>query len=251
MNAFIISIITVFIYFTIIFIIAQINDNYSLVDIGWGLGFVVLAWANYIYKGNYDNFAIPLIISIWGIRLFYHIAKRNLGKGEDFRYVEMRKKWKGNIALNAFFRVFMLQGLLLYLISLPVITSKAILSNQLYLYIGVFIFIIGFSFEVIGDKQLKDFLAKEDRKETVLKTGLWKYTRHPNYFGEATLWWGIFLVAIAHGAPLWSIIGPITITILVRYVSGVPLLEKHFADNPEFQEYAKKTSIFIPCFPKN
>jgi steroid 5-alpha reductase family enzyme len=250
MNAFVVSLITVFTYFTIVFIIAQINDNYSLVDIAWGLGFVVLAWVNFVYKGNYEYFITPTLISIWGLRLFYHIAKRNIGKGEDFRYVQMRKKWKGNVAINAYFRVFMLQGLLLYLISLPIITSKFILSNQVMMYIGIIIFIIGFLFEAIGDKQLKNFLNKKDREETVLKTGLWKYTRHPNYFGEATLWWGIFLISLAHGASILSIIGPITITILVRYVSGVPLLEKQFADNPEFQEYAKKTSIFIPWIPK-
>lgn len=251
LSAFTISAITVFIYFTLIFVIAQIFDNYSLVDIAWGPGFVLLSWVNYIYRGNNNQLIIPFLISIWGLRLFYHIAKRNIGKGEDPRYKEMREKWKGNIALNAFFRVFMLQGALLYTISLPVITSKFELNNPTLMYIGVAIFAFGLLFEAIADKQLKNFLGREDKEENVLKSGLWEYTRHPNYFGEATLWWGIFLIATSQGAPIWSIVGPITITYLVRYVSGVPILEKQFADDPEFKEYAKKTSIFIPWFPKN
>ncbi len=251
MNMYFIATITVFIYFSIVFIIAHSKDNYSLVDIAWGLGFVVLSWTIYIAQGNISAYYIPLLISIWGIRLFYHIFKRNYGKGEDFRYQDMRKKWQGSIALNAFFKVFMLQGLLLYIISLPVISKGDALEIPSMSYIGVIVFFIGFLIESVADKQLKVFLQTRSGDERILKSGLWKYSRHPNYFGEALLWWGIFLVAVSYGAPLWSIIGPICITYLVRYVSGVPLLEKRFSDDKEFQEYAKKTSIFIPMPPKN
>jgi steroid 5-alpha reductase family enzyme len=239
----------VFVYFSIIFFIANAKDNYSLVDIAWGPGFVLLAWVMFIYQGR-NVFYIPILITIWGFRLFYHIFKRNFGKGEDFRYQDMRKKWKGNVALNAFFKVFMLQGVFLYVISSPVITKGVSLESNILLYIGIIIFFTGFFIESIADRQLKNFLADKNRKERIMKRGLWKYSRHPNYFGEALLWWGIYIIALAYNAPLWSVIGPLTITYLVRYVSGVPLLEKRFSGDEEFEEYAKKTSIFIPLPPK-
>lgn len=250
MNSYIIALVILFIYFTIFFLIAQRLENNSIVDIGWGTGFVFVAWATFINHISFQSLIIPVLVSIWGLRLTAHIYKRNHGKPEDFRYVAMRKSWGNRAKINAFFKVFMLQGILLYIVSLAIIGAGAHLRYPIWLVIGLLLWAIGFYFEAVGDHQLKVFLKNPANKGHVIQTGLWRLTRHPNYFGEAVLWWGIFLIAVSYGAPLYSILAPITIHLLVRFVSGVPLLEKRYADNSEYQIYAQKTPIFTPFLKK-
>jgi steroid 5-alpha reductase family enzyme len=248
------SVVLVFIYMTIFFIAAQMKKDNSIVDMGWGFGFVVIAVYTLIASSNYSvsSIIVTLLVCIWGIRLTYHIFKRNAGKPEDYRYAKWRKEWGKWLVPRAFLQIFMLQGALMLVIAYPVIMNNA--SNKVGFgaleTVGLAIWIVGFIFESLGDKQLKDFIAKRKNKALVMKEGLWKYTRHPNYFGEVTMWWGIFLISLSSPSGIYGIISPITITFLILYVSGVPLLEKRYKDNEDFQAYAKITSKFIPWFPK-
>lgn len=244
----------IFIYFFIFFVIGTIIKNNSIVDMGWGLGFVIIAW--YLMIENW-NFLIPrvimtVLVTIWGLRLFIHIIQRNLGKEEDFRYKKWREDWGKWLIPRAFLQVYMLQGLFMGIISLPVILIRNESGpwNLLILVIGLGIWILGFIFESVGDKQLKNFIGDPSNRGKIMDRGLWKYTRHPNYFGEATMWWGIFLIGMSAGISILSIISPLTITTLLLFVSGVPMLEKSMKDKPGYQEYAERTSIFIPLPPK-
>jgi len=239
----------IFTYFFMLFILGQILKNNSIVDIAWGFGFVVIAWYSYLRGNRSPNASITLVlVTIWGLRLFYHIAKRNIGKPEDFRYVNFRKKWGDHFPrLKAFLHVYMLQMVMMLMVSTSFLSNHVnndtSLSSLSFIGLGVWLF--GFYFEAVGDYQLKKFINDKSNKGKLMVTGLYKYTRHPNYFGEAVMWWGIFLIGLTNPT-WWSIIGPITITVLVRFVSGVPMLEKKYADREDFKAYAKVTNIFIP-----
>lgn len=242
-------------YFITLFFIAQKLKNNSIVDIAWGAGFVIISLFSLIIGNAKTERAIvvTILVTLWGLRLFYHLAKRNCGKPEDYRYVNMRKRWGTKFArLKAFLNVFVLQGVLQYIIALPIILVNSTKSSELNIldYLGILIWIIGFFFEVVGDKQLKIFKSNPINKGKIMKTGLWKYTRHPNYFGEATMWWGIFIIALSVNGGFAAIISPILITLLLLFVSGVPLLEKKYKNNQEFTEYARKTNKFFPWIPK-
>ena len=244
----------VFIYMTIIFIIAQIIKNNSIVDMGWGIGFVVIAIYTLLAGGNYNPPALVVttLVFVWGVRLFYHILKRNFGKPEDFRYAAWRKEWGKYLVPRAFLQVFMLQGAIMLVVAYPIVMNNATQKGSIGLLeiIGLVIWIVGFIFEALGDKQLKDFISDTKNKGHIMKAGLWKYTRHPNYFGEATMWWGIFIISFSSQSGVVGIVSPIIITLMLLYVSGVPMLEKHYKDNKEFQAYAKVTSKFAPWLPK-
>lgn len=248
------SAVLIFIYFMIFFIVAQIIKNNSIVDMGWGAGFIVVAMGTLVYQGAYleRNLLITLLILIWGGRLAYHIVRRNWGKPEDFRYAKWRQDWGRWLVPRAFLQVFMLQGLLMLVIGYPIILINAYPQPGLGLldYLGLIVWLIGFYFESVGDRQLADFKKDPANKGHVIKSGLWRYTRHPNYFGEATMWWGIFLIALSVPSGWTAVISPLTITLLLLYVSGVPLLERKYKDNKEFQEYARVTNKFFPWFPK-
>jgi len=248
------AIILVFVYFLLFFLVAQSIKNNGIVDIGWGIGFVLIAWFMAITKGgsNAATLLITFCVTLWGTRLFYHIIKRNLGKPEDFRYANWRKEWGKWVVIRSFFQVFMLQGVFMLIIGLPIIWIYEATApvNFLILGLGAFIWAIGFYFEALGDYQLKMFLANPKNKGKLMDQGLWALTRHPNYFGEATMWWGIFVMALSVETSWLTIISPIAITYLLVFVSGVPLLEASLKKRPEFAAYAAKTSIFIPWFTK-
>ncbi len=248
--------VTVFVFMSLGYIISLLAKDASLVDIFWGLGFVLIAA---ILMYTTDNVSVvqiftSLLVYIWGFRLTYHIARRKLGKPEDFRYVAMRKKWGKSFVWRSFFTIFMLQGLLMLIISTSILVSANAGDdgNTLYWWqvLGVAIWGVGYIFEVVGDMQLSQFLKKRKSKDEIITTGLWRYTRHPNYFGEAVQWWGIWLLVIGLPYGLWAIVSPLLLTYLLVYVSGVPMLEKKYAKNKQFQAYAKKTSKFIPMPPK-
>jgi steroid 5-alpha reductase family enzyme len=245
----------VLLYFSLFFVIAVLKKDNSIVDIGWGLGYVYTANMALYLTNNYNlrSFIITFIVTIWGLRLSYHIFKRNMGKGEDFRYAEWRKNWD-NFYLTSFLRVFMLQGVLLFIISTPIIKiiSSPYQGLKIIDFIGLLLWGIGFAFETAADKQLQEFksLSESEKDGHVLKSGVWKYTRHPNYFGDALVWWGFYTIALAVSGGLIFVFSPLIMTFLLRFVSGVPLLEKHYADNEEYQKYAEKTNIFFPWFPK-
>jgi steroid 5-alpha reductase family enzyme len=260
------SAVIIFVYFTIIFVIAQIKKNNSIVDMGWGTGFVLVAIStfvlNYMQTGIFSipGLILTILVTIWGLRLFFYISVRNWNKPEDYRYVDMRKKWGTKfVALKAFFGVFMLQGVFMFTISTSIILINAYpleplsLLNYILVAFGTLVWIFGFFFESVGDAQLRAFVKNPANKGKIMKYGIWKYTRHPIYFGEAVMWWGIFLISVfaTERVGIIGLISPVVITYLLMYVSGVPLLEKKHKINPEFQEYAKVTNIFFPWFPKN
>lgn len=243
------------VYFILWFTISKIKGKYSLVDIAWGLGFVVVAWTGFLFSGQlyFQTGLILLLVTMWGLRLFIHLARRNWNSPEDYRYVTMRKRWGTRfVNIKAFLNVFFLQGVLLFVIALPIITSFADPKKTIswWQIIGLLVWIIGFFFEVVGDRQLEQFKKEQSNKGKLLTSGLWALTRHPNYFGEATCWWGIFLIAFTGIDHLWLILSPILITLLLLFVSGVPLLEKKYKDRPDFQEYAAKTAKFFPIIGK-
>lgn len=245
----------IFVYFLIFFIVATAIRNNSIVDIGWGLGFVITAWFLQVRSPALmvPQLMITVLTTVWGLRLFYHILKRNLRKEEDFRYAQWRRDWGKWVIPRAFLQVFMLQGLFMYIISLPALLVSGTDGSQLTVPLvasGALIWGVGFYFESVGDAQLKRFIADPANRGQLMTTGLWRYTRHPNYFGEAVQWWGLALIALGGGASWLSFISPVTITFLLLFVSGVPLLEKSMAKKPGYSEYARKTPIFFPWFPK-
>jgi len=241
-------------YFVLFFLVGTFIKNNSIIDIGWGIGFVLVAWFILLRDPKIlpNQLIMTVLITIWGLRLFYHILKRNIGKQEDFRYAAWRREWGKWLLPRAFFQIYMLQGIFMYLISLSVIfvSYEDRKVNIPIMILGIMVWIIGFYFEAIGDYQLKVFISKKENRGNIMMTGLWKYTRHPNYFGEATMWWGIFILAISSGASFLSIISPLTITLLLVFVSGVPMLEKSMKKKPGYSEYARKTNVFIPWVQK-
>ncbi|WXR61021.1 DUF1295 domain-containing protein [Peptostreptococcaceae bacterium AGR-M142] len=244
----------IFIYFLIFFIIGTIIKNNSIVDIGWGMGFFILSlYLIYINSFKLDIKTLTnILVLIWGFRLSYHILKRNK-KEEDKRYKKWREEWGEWVILRAFFQIYLLQGFFMFIIFLPVIIINDIneINNNYYVMIGFIVWIIGFLFESISDYQLKIFKKDINNKGKFIKSGLWKYSRHPNYFGESCMWFGIALISYFITRNIMSFVSPITITFLLLFISGIPLLEKSFEKREGFLEYKEKTSVFIPWFPKS
>lgn len=242
-----------FIYATLWFVISLIKKRNDIADIAWGLGYVLLC-VFYLFTSlkSDRSILINVLVIIWGLRLTVHIFLRNRGKKEDFRYQNWRKEWKNNFYLRSYLQVYLLQAFFLLIIISPVIIVNATKQNDLYIldYLGVIIWLTGFLFESFADYQLQQFVKNKTKNVPILKTGLWKYSRHPNYFGEVLLWWGIFLIAVNSTFGFFSIVGPITITVLILFVSGIPMLEAKYKGQAEFEVYKKQTNSFFPWFPK-
>ncbi|PKM91340.1 steroid 5-alpha reductase [Candidatus Falkowbacteria bacterium HGW-Falkowbacteria-1] len=241
-------------YMSIWFVISLFKKRNDVVDIAWGLGFVIIAWASFLISGNFSlrSLLVNFLVSIWGFRLAWHINNRNKEKPEDYRYLAWRKEWGTWFYLRSYLQVYILQGVLLYLIILPILfTNKSIGPALNFINIlGVLIWMIGFFFESVGDAQLSSFIRNPINKGKLMQSGLWQYTRHPNYFGEVAQWWGLWLIVINVPNYLFGIIGPLTITILILKVSGIPMLEKKMSQHQEFADYKRRTSSFFPTLPK-
>jgi len=254
MNYYYILEFVVLVYMAVWFFISILKKRNDIADIAWGLGFVLLAWVSFAISGNTDarGVLVGVLVSIWGARLAWHIYSRNRGKPEDYRYAAWRKEWGSTVYIQSFLQIYLLQGVLLYLVVMPVLFINDSRGGSLGLLdlAGCAMWIMGFLFESIGDAQLAQFIKDPANKGKLIQSGLWQYTRHPNYFGEVTQWWGIWLIALSVLGGWMSIIGPLTITFLILKVSGIPMLEKKMAEKPEFAEYSKRTSIFIPLPPR-
>jgi len=240
----------------LLWILSVYLKNASIVDIFWGSGFVIVNAVYFFYQDVVYTRHIILIglVTLWGLRLSIYLAYRNIGKGEDFRYQEFRRKYGTHrYWWVSFFQVFLLQGVLILIVSLPLLGSNNYTqSNQISWidYVAILVWIIGFIFESVGDYQLTKFKSNLSNKGKVLNTGLWKYTRHPNYFGDAAIWWGYALFCASSGI-YWPILGSVAMTFLIIKISGVSLLEDSLKDKkPEYQNYMKQTSSFFPWFPK-
>lgn len=240
---------------TILWLVSLLLKNSSIVDIFWGTGFVIANWVYFILAPDgflLRKWLIGTLVTLWGLRLSWHILRRNWGKPEDFRYQAWRREAGSNFWWRSFFQVFLLQGFLMWIISAPLLTAQrgpqpAHLTPVDIL--GAALWLIGFIFESVGDLQLVRFKADPANQGRVMDRGLWRFTRHPNYFGDSAQWWGYYLIAAVAGG-WWTIFSPILMTLLLVRVSGVALLEKTLEAHPGYQEYIRKTSAFIPWFPR-
>ncbi len=259
--AFLIALSFLFLYMSAAFVMAVRRFDNSIADSVYGGGFVLVAWTTYVLGfHSISGLIISLLVSIWALRLSVRIIKRNWNQPEDFRYAQWRKEWGTKVVSRSFLQIFMLQGAIIFLVSLPVILLNVFgqeLGFGLLGGVGLLLWVIGFVFEFVGDRQLELFLKKPESTGKIMQSGLWKYTRHPNYFGESCLWWGVSLVAfdtLVYVVPLplalLVFIGPSLITYLLLRVSGVPLLEARLEKNPEWAAYKNKTSVFFPLPPK-
>lgn len=247
----------IFCLMTLLWVISLLIKDTSIVDIFWGFGFVISVWIAFLLTQdmvNLRHLLIAILTTVWGMRLSLHIFFRNKGKGEDFRYQNWRKQYGKNWWWVSFLQTFLLQGLLMWIIAAP-LTAAQFYNQRASLIVldvvGAFLWLIGFVFESLGDLQLIKFKGNPANKGKVLDSGVWRYTRHPNYFGDAAQWWGFYLIALAAGG-WWTVFSPILMTYLLVKVSGVALLEKSMiANKPGYREYAQRTSAFIPWFPKN
>lgn len=246
----------IFVFVTLLWIWSVFIKNVSIIDIFWGFGFVLVN-AFYVFNSgelNTRKILLLVLVSIWGLRLAFYLAWRNIGKGEDFRYQEFRKNYgPKRYWWFSFFQTFLLQGILIMIVSLPLLGVQSSMTKgdlNLLDYIGIVVWLIGFAFESGGDFQLACFKSNTANKGKVLNTGFWKYTRHPNYFGDSAVWWAYAIFSIAAGS-YWQIIGSVIMTVLIIKISGVALLEKTLnTTKPEYEEYVQKTNSFLPWFPK-
>lgn len=235
-----------------IYVIAQVVKDNSIMDIAWGMGFIFIAGTTFYFsEAGMKAYVLMAAVLLWGLRLSLFLAFRNIGKGEDYRYAAWRKDWGENAWWRAFFQVFLLQGFIMYLVSLVVIQGISEMPQELNAlnYVGILVFAIGLLFEAVGDDQMRRFKADSSNEGKVMNSGLWRYTRHPNYFGEALLWWGIFLISIPSGSLLLSLLSPCLMTFLLLKVSGVAMLERKYSNNPAYRAYQESTSAFIPWKP--
>lgn len=256
LSLFLYALVVIFILVTLLWLWSVIIKNVSIVDIFWGFGYVVVNALYFFLSGesNDRKLLLLVLVTIWGLRLTLYLAWRNIGKGEDFRYQEFRRKFgPERYWWFSYFQVFLLQGALIMIISLPLLGVNSSISSQglnTLDYLALFIWFIGFVFEAGGDFQLARFKSNPENKGKVLDSGFWKYTRHPNYFGDATVWCAYALFCIAAGK-YWQIIGSIIMVLLIIKVSGVALLEDTLKDTkPKYREYIETTSSFFPWFPK-
>lgn len=252
-----------FAYFTIIFIIATIIKNNSIVDIGWGMGFVVGSWLTLLVTENPTvlSYAIVGFITVWGLRLSLRLLKRNYGKPEDFRYAQWRKEWGDKVVITAFFRVFVVQGIINFIVgsaSYVVIKYNEFSfdsAHGYFVYAALFIALVGLFFEVVGDEQLRQHINKKTR--TLLQTGLWSITRHPNYLGEILIWIGLYASGITLFFTdsinpyyyLLLIISPILMSTVLIKIS-TPLLEKNMEKYDGWEEYTKRVPMLFPFTKK-
>jgi steroid 5-alpha reductase family enzyme len=245
-------------YMTAWFVVALVRKDNSVADIAWGLGFVLVAVAAFFRRGSlFLPLLVTALVLVWGIRLAVHILTRNRKRGEDPRYAEWRRKWGRSFLWRSYLQVFLLQGFFLLIISSPVILVNTYRWDRPpggaahgFWLAGALLWCLGFFFEAVGDAQLARFKRDPANRGRIMTRGLWRTTRHPNYFGESLMWWGIFLVALEIPGGWMTVASPVLSTFLLVKVSGVPLLEKRYAGNPEFEAYARRTSAFVPWFPK-
>jgi steroid 5-alpha reductase family enzyme len=241
---------------TLLWLVSLVLKNSSIVDIFWGTGFVIVAWIAFLLTPEgymARKLLLNVLVTIWGLRLSLHILTRNWGQPEDFRYQAWRKEAGSSWWWRSFFKVFFLQGVILWIVATPLIVVQASTQPERLIwldYVAVLVWLIGFTFEALGDWQLRRFKADPSNKGKVLNTGVWRYSRHPNYFGDSAQWWAYYLVALAAGG-WWTIFSPVLMTSLLLRVSGVSLLEKTLKEEkPGYKEYIETTSEFIPWFPR-
>jgi steroid 5-alpha reductase family enzyme len=237
------------------FLIGRRIGRYNVVDVTWGIGFVAIA-AVAAALGTGDLFRrvlLLVLVAVWGLRLAWHMIVKSAGKGEDPRY---RDLLRGDFSAGHVLRkVFVIQAAATWFVSLPLQVSAVLgptpLLLQPALIAGIVLWIVGVLFEAVGDLQLRRFKADPDNKGVIMDRGLWGWTRHPNYFGDACVWWGLWLASIASWVSLFTVFSPMLMTYFLVFATGAKLTEKYMRDRPGFAEYRSRTSFFIPMLPRS
>lgn len=237
----------IFVYANFWFAISVLKKRNDIADIAWGLGYIVTClFLIFTQETSKLAFVVYALICIWGLRLSIHIYARNKNKPEDFRYNKWRNEWKEFFFIRSYFQVFILQGIIMLIVISPVflLGSTKLTEIPELSYFGILFWILGFSFQSIADYQLQKFVAT--KSGGIMQSGLWRYSRHPNYFGEILMWWGIFMTILPIENSIYFIVSPLLITYLLVYVSGIPLLEARYKNSEDYKEYKTKTSLLIP-----
>ena len=237
------------------FVASKVAGKHSVIDTAWGLLFCAVAVATFVAGSTYGDplrrWLLLVLPVLWGLRLAVHIGRRSIGKPEDPRYEQLLSKAKGNADLYALRSVYLLQGLLAFVIAAPILVGGFEPHPvRGVAWIGVAVWAVGVFFEAVGDAQMERWRADPAHKGKVIDVGLWRYTRHPNYFGDACVWWGIFLVAADSWPGLLTVPAPILMTLLLTKGSGARILEKHMSQREGWDDYAARTSMFVPLPPK-
>jgi steroid 5-alpha reductase family enzyme len=247
---------------TTLWLVSLALRNASIVDLFWGPGFAVVSWValwwsvahGFAPEEGARRLMLALPVTVWGLRLGGYLSFRNLGKGEDYRYAEMRRRRGRSFWAQSLPRVFLLQGVLMWVVSLPVQVGMAAPGRAGLgpaVWMGAVVWLTGLCFEATGDWQLSRFKSRPANKGLVMDRGLWRYTRHPNYFGDFLVWWGLYVMALDGPGAWWTIVGPLLMSTLLLRVSGVALLEKTItARRPGYAEYVRRTSVFFPRSPR-
>ncbi len=238
-------------------VLSLILKNAAIADSLWGLGFVLVAWLTFFQADGFParSLILAVIVTVWGMRLFIHITARNYGKGEDPRYAAWRRQYGERFRLVSLYKVFLAQALFLWVIALGLQYGQIAEAPARLTWLdgaGLLIWIAGFSVEAMADRQLGQFLKEPANKGRIMDRGLWHYSRHPNYFGESLVWWGIFVIVLSTPWGFLTIVSPLLITYTLLRLTGVTLMEQtEFSGNPEYQAYIRRTSAFVPWFPGN
>ncbi len=235
------------------FVASKILGRHNVIDVAWGLMYVAVAVVTYpLGTGDGLRRALLLVLpAIWGLRLAVHIGRRARGRGEDPRYAALLAKATGNPDLYAIRMVYLLQGGLAFVISAPIQVGMFESGSVGVLgYLGVAIWLLGLTFESVGDRQMERFRADPAHRGQVIQSGLWRYTRHPNYFGDACVWWGIFLITAEHWPGVLVFPAPVIMTLLLTKGSGARILDAYLSERPGWREYAARTSSFFPLPPR-
>lgn len=236
--------------FTLAYVIARLTGKVTFLDAAWGVGFVLVAWVSFFAFSPKElpNLLLALAVSLWGLRLAWYVVKRIAKTGEDKRYQEILKGYGENAEGKAFVRLFMLQAVLQYLVSAAILRMNYTDPKPVGIatWVGLVIFAIGFVYEALADAQLASFKRDPNNKGRIMQAGLWKTSRHPNYFGESLVWLGLAVMSLGSRWGWLAMISPAVITYLLLFVSGIPIQEKGKGERPEWRAYASRTPRFVP-----
>jgi steroid 5-alpha reductase family enzyme len=251
-----VSAVAVLVFFAVTYRVSVLRGRHDTVDTAWGLGFGLVALVSLgLSRGDGDTARAAVITALtlaWGVRLAVHLQVRNGPRGEDPRYQRMLSGAHGSGLLLAIRKVYVPQAVVLWIVSMPVLLGQYGPDPVRWsLYLGVAVWLLGFAFETIGDAQLARFRRDPANSGAVLDTGLWRYTRHPNYFGDACVWWGLWVLAAHSIAGVISVFSPVIMTLLLAKGTGKPMLETGMeARHPGYADYVRRTSGFVPLPPK-